>query len=236
MCLSFDLKKRKGIIMLERAYGRVALVENYKNSGVFQRDFGNTFLFKDFFKQFTESIFALVILIFFSPFALYIAYRIKKESPGKVLFKQQRVGRGGKSFTCYKFRSMHESSAQGDLYTQVNDLRIFSFGHTMRKMRIDEVPQLWNVLKGEMSIVGPRAEWDLLVKGYEERIPNYSYRHLVKPGITGLAQVRYHYGINDRDTKIKLRYDLFYIEHQSLSLDLWILWRTIWIVLGRKGR
>jgi lipopolysaccharide/colanic/teichoic acid biosynthesis glycosyltransferase len=123
-----------------------------------------------------------------------------------------------------------------DPYTQKDDDRIFSFGHFMRRSRIDELPQLFNVLKGEMALMGPRAEWDILVNQYEEQIPYYNERHLVKPGITGWAQVNYPYGAGPEDAKQKLMYDLYYIKYWSIWLDIKILFRTVGVVLGREGR
>jgi len=165
---------------------------------------------------------------------IYTLYRIKKESPGPILFKQSRIGLNGKSFTCYKFRSMHVDS-EFNPYTKENDSRIFPFGKIMRQMRIDELPQLFNVLKGEMHLVGPRAEWDILVKEYENIIPNYHDRHLVAPGITGLAQVQYPYGRNIQDARNKLKYDRIYINSWSLGLELKVVWKTVEVILRRKG-
>ncbi len=168
------------------------------------------------------------------PVIVYTFYRIKKESPGPILFKQSRIGLNGKPFTCYKFRSMHVDS-KFNPYTQENDTRIFPFGNIMRKMRIDELPQLLNILKGEMHLIGPRAEWDILVKDYEKIIPHYHDRHLVAPGITGLAQVCYPYGRNVDDAKKKLKYDMAYINNWSLKKELMVILKTIKVVLGKEG-
>jgi len=175
-----------------------------------------------------------LLLLFAIPVIAYTIYRIRKESPGSILFKQSRIGRNGKTFTCYKFRSMHINS-KFNPYTQENDSRIFPFGNTMRKMRIDELPQLLNILKGEMHLIGPRAEWDILVKDYEKIIPNYHDRHLVAPGITGLAQVCYPYGRNVDDAKRKLTFDMDYIEGWSLRKELMVIFKTIKVVLGKEG-
>ena len=165
----------------------------------------------------------------------YVCYRIKKESPGPIFFTQSRIGLNGKPFTCYKFRSMHVNDGKFNRYTQVNDSRIFPFGNIMRKMRIDELPQLINVFKGEMHLVGPRAEWDILVKDYEKEIPNYHKRHLVAPGITGLAQVCYPYGRNIDDAIKKLEYDMSYIKNWSIFKEISVLWKTIEVVFGKRG-
>jgi len=185
-------------------------------------------------KSIIDFVFSLLILVITAPVMIYTLYRIKKESPGPILFKQSRIGLNGKSFTCYKFRSMHVDS-EFNPYTKENDSRIFPFGKIMRQMRIDELPQLFNVLKGEMHLVGPRAEWDILVKEYENIIPNYHDRHLVAPGITGLAQVQYPYGRNIQDARNKLKYDRIYINSWSLGLELKVVWKTVEVILRRKG-
>jgi len=168
------------------------------------------------------------------PIILYTIYRIKKESPGPIFFKQTRVGLNNKKFSCYKFRSMHTNS-HFNPYTQEKDTRIFPFGHIMRKMRIDELAQLINVIKGDMHIVGPRAEWDILVNEYEKVIPNYNLRHKVKPGITGLAQIRYPYGRNVFDARRKLGYDLLYIKKWSIFLEIKVLLGTVLVILKKRG-
>ena len=168
------------------------------------------------------------------PIVGYVYYRIKKESPGPIFFTQSRIGLNGKPFTCYKFRSMHVDG-KFNPYTQENDSRIFPFGNIMRKMRIDELPQLINVFKGEMHLVGPRAEWDILVNDYEKVIPGYQNRHLVAPGITGLAQVCYPYGRNVDDAVKKLEYDMNYIKNWSLIKEINVLWKTIEVVFGKRG-
>jgi lipopolysaccharide/colanic/teichoic acid biosynthesis glycosyltransferase len=187
-----------------------------------------------FQKRVVDLLVGGTLLLVSLPIMLYSAYRIKKESPGSILFKQSRIGLHGKAFTCYKFRSMHVNS-KFNPYTQENDSRIFPFGNTMRKIRIDELPQLINIVKGEMHLLGPRAEWDILVKDYEKIIPNYHRRHLVAPGITGLAQVCYPYGRNVEDAKKKLEYDSEYIEHWSLLMELKVIFKTIKVVLGKEG-
>jgi lipopolysaccharide/colanic/teichoic acid biosynthesis glycosyltransferase len=175
-----------------------------------------------------------LLLVSASPIILYSIYRIKKESDGPVLFKQSRVGLNGKKFTCYKFRSMH-TDMEFNPYTEDSDPRIFPFGEIMRKMRIDELPQLWNVIRGDMHLIGPRAEWDILVDEYKNVIPKYHHRHFVRPGITGLAQVSYPYGRNVYDAKRKLEYDLNYIKEWSFLLELKVIWRTALVVFGKKG-
>ena len=185
-------------------------------------------------KFFIDTLVSILLLVATSPFWLYSIYRIKKESPGPIFFKQSRVGENGKSFMCYKFRSMHVNSAFNP-YTQDQDVRIFPYGSFMRKYRIDELPQILNILKQDMHLVGPRAEWDILVDQYELKINNYQKRHIIKPGITGLAQVCYPYGRNTRDAHNKLKYDLFYIRNWSFFLELKVILKTVMVVIGKKG-
>jgi len=189
-------------------------------------------------KYFEKRILELIVIAFITPFALlislYVIYKIKRESPGSIFFTQSRVGLNGKKFTCYKFRSMHENS-EFNPYTQDDDQRIFPFGNFMRKTRVDELPQFWNILKGDMHLIGPRAEWDILSEEYDSKIKNYKQRYLIRPGITGLAQVYYPYGRNIHDAKNKLQYDRLYINSWSIGLELKIIWKTVAVVLGRKG-
>ena len=179
---------------------------------------------------------SLPLFILTMPISLYSIYRIKKESPdGGIFFKQKRVGLNNKDFECIKFRSMRTDTQYFNKYTQEGDPRIFPWGNFMRKTRIDELPQLLNVLKGDMHLVGPRAEWNILVKDYENQISCYNLRHKVKPGITGWAQVNYHYGTNIEDTKEKLSYDLYYIQNWSLRLEIATILKTIKVVMLNKG-
>ncbi|MCV6607669.1 MAG: sugar transferase, partial [Campylobacterales bacterium] len=187
-----------------------------------------------FQKKAIDILGAISLLILTFPIMLFAAFKIKKESPGPIFFIQKRVGRDEKEFTVIKFRSMRTDS-KFNPYTQENDERIFPFGSLMRKTRIDELPQIFNVLKGEMSIIGPRAEWDILVKEYENEIPYYHERHLVKPGITGWAQVNFPYGKGTDDSYQKLMYDLYYIKNWSLWLEIKIILKTIKVVLTKRG-
>lgn len=179
------------------------------------------------------SVSGSLLLISF-PIMLYSVIKIKKQSPGAVFFKQSRIGQDAKSFEVIKFRTMTENS-HFDPYTQKEDMRIYPYGQFMRKSRIDELPQLWNVIRGDMHLCGPRTEWDILVEGYEKEIPFYHERHLIKPGITGWAQVMYPYGANTEDARQKLMYDLYYIKHWSVWLEIETLLRTVSVVLGKKG-
>jgi len=190
-----------------------------------------------YFQKRVIDIFGITLLFIFSFFVLQKSKRkITKESPnGPIYFRQKRVGLNNREFECVKFRSMHIDTEFFNHYTQDNDPRIFPWGEKMRKRRYDELPQMLNILKGEMHLIGPRAEWNELVKSYENEIPYYNERHIVAPGITGWAQVNYPYGFNIEDTKQKLMYDLYYIKYWSLWLELKIVWKTAMVVLHKKG-
>ena len=182
----------------------------------------------DFFGIFWLYLFSFVVM-------KKCAKRIVEESPGPVYFKQERVGYMNQDFNCVKFRSMHTDTEFFNHYTQKDDPRIFPWGQVMRKRRYDELPQMKNILKGEMHLMGPRAEWNQLVKEYEDQVPYYAQRHIVAPGITGWAQVMYPYGENVEDSRQKLMYDLYYIKHWSLALEFKIIWKTAMVVLHKKG-
>jgi len=188
-------------------------------------------------KRGMDLILAFTLMIFLSPLALITAIIIKFESKGPIIFKQMRIGENMRPFKVYKFRSMrmHDPDKYSK-YTLNNDIRVTKFGKFMRKTRIDELPQLWNILKGTMSFVGPRPEWDILAEEYEEQINYYNLRHLIKPGITGWAQVMFPYGESLDDAKKKLEYDLYYLKHQDLILDVLIVMKTAKAVLFGKGK
>ncbi|HEX5473165.1 MAG TPA: TIGR03013 family XrtA/PEP-CTERM system glycosyltransferase [Vicinamibacterales bacterium] len=176
-------------------------------------------------------------LILLAPLMAVVAVLVKLSSRGPALYHQERVGRDGRVFTVHKFRSMRADaeSATGAVWARANDDRVFPLGRLMRKTRLDELPQLFNVLTGDMSLVGPRPERPQFVSQLTEQIPFYGQRHVVKPGLTGWAQVRYTYGASVEDAMQKLQYDLFYIKNLSLALDLYIALKTIKIVLLRRG-
>ena len=188
-------------------------------------------------KRGMDLILALILMVILSPLALITAIIIKFESKGPIIFKQTRIGENMKPFKVYKFRSMrlHDPNKYSK-YTLDNDARVTKFGKFMRKTRIDELPQLWNILKGTMSFVGPRPEWNILAKEYAEQINYYNLRHLIKPGITGWAQVMFPYGESLDDARKKLEYDLYYLKHQDLILDVLIVAKTAKAVLFGKGK
>jgi lipopolysaccharide/colanic/teichoic acid biosynthesis glycosyltransferase len=154
---------------------------------------------------------------------------------GPLLFRQPRVGKGGKEFNIVKFRTMHPDSGDGE-WTADNDLRITPVGRWLRRTHLDELPQVINILRGEAAIVGPRPEQPQYVRALTEKIPFYELRHLIRPGLTGWAQLNYHYGGSELDALEKLQYEFYYLRHQSLALDLRIVVRTLREVVGRYGR
>jgi len=171
------------------------------------------------------------------PLMLAVAAVVKTVSRGPVLYRQQRVGEHGKVFTLYKFRSMRTDAEEktGPVWAQEEDDRIIPLGQFIRRARLDELPQLWNVLRGNMSLVGPRPERPEFVRELTQVIPFYGQRHVVKPGVTGWAQVRYSYGSSVDDAMEKLQYDLFYIKNLSVALDLFIIFLTAKTVILRRG-
>ncbi|MBN2695400.1 sugar transferase [bacterium] len=187
-------------------------------------------------KRIIDIIGSIIGLILTSPIILITMLLIKLEDRGPIFFLQERVGLNGDIFKIIKFRSMKVGSEKGALYTAKGDSRITRIGNFIRKTRVDEIPQFINVLKGEMSIIGPRAEWIKLVNEYEKKIPYYKIRHLVKPGITGWAQVEFQYGASIDDAFEKLQYDLYYIKHNNLMLDIIIFIKTVGVMFFFKGR
>jgi lipopolysaccharide/colanic/teichoic acid biosynthesis glycosyltransferase len=162
---------------------------------------------------------------------------VRLTSPGPAFYSQTRVGLQGRLFKVYKLRSMREDAeaATGAVWSRLGDARVTPLGRFMRRTRLDELPQLWNVLRGEMSFVGPRPERPEFIDNLVKQIPFYGQRHVVKPGLTGWAQVRYSYGATIEDAMEKLQFDLFYIKNFSISLDLFIIFETLKTVLLRKG-
>ena len=192
-----------------------------------------------YLKRSFDLIASSVLLVICAPLIALLACLIWLTAGRPAIFRQARVGREGEVFTAYKFRTMQVPAAgeqSEDIYTREGDPRVTRLGRWMRKLRLDELPQLWNVFNGEMSLIGPRAEWIKCAERYEQNIPFYHFRHLVKPGITGWAQVNYPYGDSDEDAVEKLKYDLYYIRHYSLTLDAMIVLKTIHTMLFGKGR
>lgn len=188
-------------------------------------------------KRLLDLIFAIIIGICTLPLMIMAAIIVKIESKGPIFFVQERIGEGNKKFNIVKFRSMTtDAEKNGPQWASKNDNRVTHWGKIMRATRIDELPQLWNVLRGEMSFVGPRPEREYFIQQLEKEIPYYNLRHTVKPGLTGWAQVMYPYGASVEDAYRKLQYDLYYIKHHDIIFDIKVLLKTITIVIFGKGR
>ena len=205
----------------------------------------SSFLYAEGFRlrpsqQFTRQILSLLAaatgLLLFSPFFLIVVLAVRLSSKGPIFFRQTRVGMGGRTFQVLKFRSMFtDAEAGGARWATKNDPRVTQVGMFMRKTRIDEIPQLWNVLRGDMGFVGPRPERPEFVPMLAEAMPFYYMRNLIRPGLTGWAQIRYGYGATMAENREKLEYDLYYLKHMSLGLDLLIMFETIKTILRRRG-
>lgn len=187
-------------------------------------------------KRLLDILCVLAALPFALPLMLLTAIAIRLESAGSVLFVQNRVGQGGREFKIYKFRSMRTDSEQnGAQLAQVGDSRITRVGSFIRKTRLDELPQFFNILKGDMSLIGPRPEQKVFVEQFEKSIAFYQYRHIVKPGLSGWAQVTQGYAGNTDETQVKIEHDFYYIKHFSFSLDVLIMFKTVKIILTGFG-
>lgn len=188
-------------------------------------------------KRLSDVVFSLIGLILSAPLMALTALAVRLGSPGPVLYSQQRVGKDNVVFTIHKFRSMRQDAEKmtGAVWSVENDPRVTRVGRLLRRTRLDELPQLWNVLAGDMSFVGPRPERPEFVSKLSEQIPYYGQRHVVRPGLTGWAQVRHRYGSTLEDSFEKLQYDLFYIKHMSFPLDFYIVLETVKTVLVRRG-
>ncbi|MEO6911324.1 MAG: TIGR03013 family XrtA/PEP-CTERM system glycosyltransferase [Edaphobacter sp.] len=187
-------------------------------------------------RRIVSTLTAFTGLLLFLPFFPFVILAVRLSSPGPIFFRQTRVGLGGRNFTVYKFRTMRQDAeATGAKWATKNDPRVTSIGMFMRKTRLDEVPQLWNVLRGDMGFVGPRPERPEFVPWLSEQIPYFDLRHMIRPGLTGWAQVRYGYGSTLEQSREKLEFDLYYIKHMTLGLDLLIMFETIKTIIRRRG-
>jgi lipopolysaccharide/colanic/teichoic acid biosynthesis glycosyltransferase len=188
-------------------------------------------------KQIINIIFIIALFLIFIFVRLIVKKKIKEQSEGSLYFKQNRVGLNNKEFECIKFRSMHENAEKdGIKFASKNDNRTFPFGEFMRKTRIDEIPQLFNMIKNDMNLIGPRPERKYWIeKDFEKNIPYYNQRHIIKPGITGWAQVMYPYGDGIDDARQKLMYDMYYIKYWNIWLELKIIFKTFLVIGGKKG-
>jgi exopolysaccharide biosynthesis polyprenyl glycosylphosphotransferase len=188
------------------------------------------------FRRLLSLAVALTAIVICLPFIPFIILAVRLSSPGPVFFSQTRVGLRGHLFTLYKFRTMRmDAEANGAVWATKDDSRVTAIGRFMRRTRVDEIPQLWNVLRGDMAFVGPRPERPEFVQWLSSEIPYYDLRHMIRPGLTGWAQVRYRYGASLEETRRKLEYDLYYVKHLSIGLDLLILFETIKTIILRRG-
>jgi len=189
-------------------------------------------------KPFLETFIALLLFLLSVPAIVIVVMLLKIDSSGRIFYTQERLGKDGKKFTIIKFRTMIENaeSLTGAVYAADNDPRITKIGRFLRKWRLDEIPQLLNIIKGDMSLVGPRPERHVFIKDFEEKIPFYTQRLAVRPGLTGWAQVKYPYASSIEQTEEKLQYDLYYIKNMTFLLDCVVLFKTIKVVLFGSGK
>jgi exopolysaccharide biosynthesis polyprenyl glycosylphosphotransferase len=221
--------------LLERLSGKLPLDGLNPSSLIFTDGF-NVKASQQIVRRLVSITVSFIGLLICLPFIPFIILAVRLSSPGPIFFCQTRVGLRGRLFTVFKFRTMRQDAeAKGAVWATKNDPRVTSLGRFMRKTRLDEIPQLWNVLCGEMGFVGPRPERPEFVQWLTTAIPFYDLRHLIRPGITGWAQVRYRYGASLEETKQKLEYDLYYVKHLSLGLDLLIMFETIKTIILRRG-
>jgi sugar transferase (PEP-CTERM system associated) len=219
----------------ERITGKI-LVEKIAPSWIIYSDGFSFSRSRYHLKRLMDLFFSTILLVLSLPVLLATAMLIKIDSDGPVFYFQDRVGEGNRNFRIIKFRSMKQDAEKnGAVWAQQKDDRVTRVGEVIRKLRIDEIPQLWNVLNGHMSLVGPRPERQIFVDELAKKIPYYSIRHVVKPGVTGWAQVCYPYGASELDALKKLEYDLYYMKNISIAFDLLVIFKTVKTVLFKKG-
>jgi sugar transferase (PEP-CTERM system associated) len=236
LSLAGTVNIEEGASFYERVTGRVSL-SMIRPSWLIFSSRGRQARISGIARNIVHRIAALVGGILSLPIAIVTAILIKLESHGSVFYKQERVGKNGNPFMVLKFRSMRaDAEKAGPVWAARDDDRTTRIGRIIRKLRIDEIPQFWNIIRGEMDFVGPRPERPHFVSQLAEEIPYYEQRHLIAPGLTGWAQIKYPYGASIEDARQKLQYDLYYIKNQSLMLDAIILFETIKIILFGRGR
>ena len=222
--------------LLEKISGKIDVQSLHPSALIYSEGFrlGSGFMAVRRVISFLVATLALVVCL---PLIPLIAIAVTVTSPGPVLFRQRRVGRRSEVFTLYKFRTMRQDaeSHTGAVWAEKNDPRVTGVGRFLRRARLDEIPQLWNVVVGDMGFVGPRPERPEFVQLLSEKIPYYNLRHVIRPGLTGWAQVCYQYGASVEDAEQKLQFDLYYVKHVSLMLDLLIIFRTLKTVLLGRG-
>jgi sugar transferase (PEP-CTERM system associated) len=220
----------------EKYMGRIALEDLRPSWFIFSVGFAKTWTLRGL-KRATDLAGAVIGLIVALPIMAAVALAVRLTSPGPVLYRQRRVGQHGRVFTLRKFRSMREDAeaATGAVWAGAQDGRVTRIGRFLRRSHLDELPQLWNILMGDMSLVGPRPERPEFVKDLTRLIPFYGQRHVTKPGLTGWAQVCFPYGSSVDDSMRKLQYDLFYIKHMSIGIDVYVVLKTVKNVLQGRG-
>jgi sugar transferase (PEP-CTERM system associated) len=226
---------------MERETGQIVVNLMYPSWVIYSNGFNSQNYLRDALDYTMNCLMATLVLIFAWPFMLMTAIIIfiedLKTKDASVLYKQERVGLNGQLFNIIKFRSMRlDAEKNGAKWATANDTRVTKIGAFIRKFRIDELPQIWNIFRGEMSFIGPRPERPQFVEQLIREIPYYNQRHNVKPGLAGWAQLNYPYGASIEDSMEKLKFDLYYVKHQSIMLDILILIRTVEVVLFGKGR
>ena len=235
LSLTGEVNIEEGISFYERVTGRVSL-NMLRPSWLIFAGRGRQKKISGLARSAVHWFVALVGAILSLPIVVVTAILIKLESRGPIFYKQERVGKNGRTFVLAKFRSMRVDAEQdGPVWASKGDSRTTRVGRIIRKIRVDEIPQFWNILKGEMSFVGPRPERPHFVSQLAEEIPFYEQRHLVAPGLTGWAQIKYPYGASIEDARQKLQYDLYYIKNHTLLLDAYIMFDTIEIILFGRG-
>ena len=236
LSLAGTVNIEEGASFYERVTGRVSL-NMVRPSWLIFSSRGRQARIAGITRNIVHRIVALAGALFSLPIAIVTAILIKLDSRGPILYKQDRVGKNGSTFMVMKFRSMRtDAEKAGPVWAAEDDDRTTRVGKIIRKLRIDEIPQFWNILRGEMDFVGPRPERPHFVSQLAQEIPYYEQRHLIAPGLTGWAQIKYPYGASIEDARQKLQYDLYYIKNQSLMLDAIILFETIKIILFGRGR
>jgi sugar transferase (PEP-CTERM system associated) len=235
-----DLRLRGVVIedasfLTERLLGKLALDGLNPSTLIFTHGF-NVKASQQVLRRLVSFSISFIGLVLCLPILPCLMIAVRLSSPGPIFFRQVRVGLRGKPFQVIKFRTMRQDAEKnGAQWASKNDSRVTSLGRFMRKTRLDEIPQLWNVLKGDMGFVGPRPERPEFVDWLNSEIPFYELRHIIRPGLTGWAQVRYGYGATLEETKKKLEYDLYYVKHMSVGLDLLVIFETVKTILLRRG-
>ncbi len=234
-CKMYGIRILEAADFYERQLGKIRIDTLHPSNVIFADGFTQAVI-RSSEKRVMDLLVSAIMLVATLPIIVVTAAAIYLESGGPVLYRQERVGRRGRVFTLLKFRSMRQDAeANGAVWALKNDMRVTRIGNFIRRTRIDELPQLINVLKGDMSFVGPRPERPQFVAELSQAIPYYDLRHYVKPGITGWAQILYPYGASINDAREKLQYDLYYLKNYSIFLDINILLQTIQVILWRKG-